>query len=162
MNEYLNEQFNECLKIVEDLGITHGNIVSVKAKPTKRLANCVKDGTKYTLTFHPVLLNKKNKLALRTTLLHEILHTCRGSMNHGRYWQKNVRIVNKATGYNISRLMNITDYGITEEEYITACKPKYIYVCQNCGNKHVRFRECNLTKHIERYRCGCGGELIRA
>ena len=52
MNEYLNEQFNECLKIVEDLGITHGNIVSVKAKPTKRLANCVKDGTKYTLTFH--------------------------------------------------------------------------------------------------------------
>lgn len=90
----------------------------------------------------------------RETLAHEVLHTCPGCRNHGQRWREYARRMNEAWGYHISRTTTDEALGV---EQARPCR--YLLRCGSCGAEIKRFRSSPLTRHPERYRCRCGGQL---
>lgn len=93
----------------------------------------------------------------REVLAHELLHTCPGCRNHGEKWKSYAARMNRAYGYEIRRVTTNASLGVQGIR-----EPKYMLRCQRCGAEFPRFRASKLTRHPERYRCRCGGALIRA
>jgi predicted SprT family Zn-dependent metalloprotease len=64
--------------------------------------------------------------------------------------------MNEAYGYHIARLSTNEEMGVEE-----ARPYRYLLRCEGCGMEFKRYRASPLTEHPERYRCRCGGRLIR-
>ena len=92
----------------------------------------------------------------RTTLAHELLHTCWGCRDHGKRWKLYAERMNAAYGYQISRTSTDAAMGVPAQR-----EPKYVLRCERCGASFHRLRASALTEHPERYRCKCGGRLER-
>lgn len=92
----------------------------------------------------------------RAVLAHEILHTCWGCRNHGKRWNEYARRMREAYGYAICRAATNEALGLEEKRTY-----RYVLQCESCGAQFPRFRASSLTRHPERYRCRCGGRLIR-
>lgn len=96
--------------------------------------------------------------AIETVLLHELIHTCYGCMNHGKRWKQYAGKLNQKYGYEIKpssryEAFGLKDPGSREEIH-------YRIVCMNCGMEITRKRRCPLVVNTDRYRCGkCGGKL---
>lgn len=95
--------------------------------------------------------------AVRETLAHEVLHTCRGCRNHGERWKGYAARMNAAYGYHIARTGTWEALGLADQKPV-----HYLLICQNCGLEIPRTRVSNLVRHPERYRCRCGGRLALA
>ena len=95
--------------------------------------------------------------ACKETMIHEILHTCKGCKGHTGLWLIYANIMNKKYGYNIKRTTSGEEKGV---ENYTASKRldyKYCFVCENCGQIIKRKKQCEFTKHYRNYTCGiCG------
>ena len=92
----------------------------------------------------------------RTVLAHEALHTCYGCRNHGKRWKEYAGKMRAAYGYDICRTTTNAKLGIED-----ARREKYLLRCEKCGVEFRRFRASTLTRHPERFRCKCGGEIER-
>lgn len=93
-------------------------------------------------------------------VIHELLHTCEGCMNHGSMWKHWGNVVCNAFGYKITRLSSADDLGSDPTELIMmgyhACQ------CMNCGNVVVKKTECDFIKYYDNYSCAiCGGSFMR-
>lgn len=92
----------------------------------------------------------------RETLAHEVLHTCWGCRNHGKRWKEYARRMNQAYHYQIARTSSNEELGVAEGR---PCR--YLLRCERCGAEFRRYRASPLVQDPERYRCRCGGRLIR-
>ena len=94
------------------------------------------------------------KRRLEECLIHELIHTMPGRMNHGPKFKQICYLVNnKYKGkYNIQTCTSCEDYGEVIERKE---KPnKYEIVCPHCNRKYYYKR---LPKYdISRYNCACG------
>ena len=106
-----------------------------------------------------ILSDDTKEDAVMETIIHEILHTCKGCMNHGREWKRLANIVYKKTGYKITTTSPREKFGLSEEDEDVA---KYVFVCEKCGQVIRRNRMSKFVRHPEWYRCGkCGGNIKR-
>ena len=147
-----------CLKKIDALKIRRAKDIQFKinTRAKTRLGVCKKTGQSYLIEIASALLDERvPESELENTLLHEILHTCRGCMKHTGKWKQLADKVNAAYGCNISR--TASKDALPEE---LAHKPRYKVVCPNCGAVYERYKRSALIQHPERYRCGkCGGRL---
>lgn len=94
---------------------------------------------------------------IKNTIMHELIHCFPFCCNHGEHFKKYAKIINKAYGYDISRLGNKEkDYELSNLQYE---KPSYKYTikCTKCGKQFHRNR---LARNFfSKYRCLCGGKL---
>lgn len=159
----LNQIFVQCLREVENAGIEHGRImkVEVNTRARHRWGQCKKQNGFYYINVSSVLLDERNPIeSLKNTIIHEIIHTCEGCMNHGRKWQELAEIINRKYGYNIKRASTEEEKGVCAE---TIPQSRYQIVCEKCGAVYSKDRMCNLVKFPQFYRCGkCNGNLKRA
>lgn len=106
---------------------------------------------------------QSSERAIRNTLIHELLHTCPGCLNHGAKWKAYAQIVQRRFGYQIIRTGGDkdTDSAIeaARQKKREGYQIKYLLVCTQCGQEFQRFRKSNLVLHPEKYRCKCGGEI---
>lgn len=94
--------------------------------------------------------------ACKTVLAHEILHSCKGCRNHQAQWKHFAQRMNAAYGYDIRRTHSPQALGI-----LVDAKPcRYRLQCQRCGAVLERMKKSPLVRHLERYRCRCGGPFI--
>lgn len=94
--------------------------------------------------------------ATMNTLIHEILHACKGCYGHQGQWLRYANIINrKCPQYNIKRTTSPDEVGADPTSY------RYAIRCTKCGNVHYSNRLSATIKHPEHYRCKCGGELER-
>lgn len=130
--------------------------VRINPRPKARYGMCVLKNGVYTIEISEFLLDAPERLC-RDTLAHEILHTCRGCMNHQKKWKQYANLMNNAYGYDIKT--KCPPIAGTE-----ACREsvKHILKCALCGREYARRRRSKLIKNPEKYRCVCGGELYRA
>lgn len=156
---------SECMYELETLGIKFGKIVNfeVNYRAKSRWGQCCKKRDGYYINISNRLLQDDvEDKALKDTIIHEILHTCEGCMNHGTTWKKHADKVNKAYGYNIKRCTSAKEKGFDMED-LKAEKErnaKHKFVCEKCGQTILRQRESNFTKNYENYTCGrCGGKF---
>lgn len=158
----LDMLFENCYEKVAALGIQPGNIVSVGRDRAKtRWGVCRKDVDirgeyVYKIKISPRLLEDDvpDKSA-EETMIHEILHSCKNCMNHGREWKALANKVNTTYGYNIGRVASHSDMGIEPEPM----NYKYIIRCRKCHAEGGFMRAGSVVKNPGRYKCKCGGDL---
>ena len=155
----INKVVENCKRKLDAIGIEYGIIVSVtvNTRAQKRWGQCKKIGSYYMIDISSRLLSESVELIhLEDTIIHEILHTCRDCMDHGKEWKRLADKVNAAYGYNIKRTASMQEVGI---EPIHA---KYKFVCNGCGQVINRMRESKFTRNPNAYKCGiCGGKFER-
>lgn len=163
----LMQYAKQCMAELDELDIKYGNIIEFKinTRSLQRWGQCKVIPGGFSININYILLDEQNdEQGLKSTILHELLHSCKGCMNHGKEWQSLANRVNKAYGYNIERTTSYNDAGISEEsqeeqEHTRIEKLQnrkhYEIVCQNCGHKYIKYRTSKITEHPERYRCGC-------
>lgn len=160
----LEQHVRKCRKMLEAIGISCGNIQEVKVnnRYTRKFGSATYNRytESYVLQFNPGLLNDANPdYSLDSTILHELLHTCKDCMDHGSRWKRYAAMVKKAYGYDIARTSTYEEKRIVpgtmkEREY------KYKLECKHCGVVWKYKRMCPTVKHWKWMRCGrCDGKL---
>lgn len=163
----LKEYANRCMKQLDDIGVEYGAVLSfqINTRAKHRWGQCIRLYSNglvcFTININTMLLDEKNsEQALIDTLMHELLHTCKGCFTHKNEWKRLAEKVNKIYNYNIKRTVSAVDYGI-EIETEDIAEPKYKIQCTGCGQVYTRQRKSKVVAHPENYRCyDCGGELI--
>lgn len=148
---------NECMANLDNIGIEYGNVVKwkVNTRAKSRWGQCSKKGNEYTIEItNELLKDDVSDKATKDTIYHELLHTVKGCMNHGKKWQDLADLVNDCYMMNIKRTTSSEEKGVqlkTDEYY------KYKFKCSNCGCVVRKSRQSKFTKRYTEYGCGhCG------
>ena len=86
------------------------------------------------------------------TMLHELLHTVDGCLNHGAKWKSLAEKVYKNYGIVIKRTNSADEKGVPDNKPMEA---KYVFKCERCGCVVTRYRASRFTELYQYYRCGC-------
>lgn len=98
--------------------------------------------------------------SIANTVIHELLHTIKGCMNHKEKWKRYASIVNNKLGCNVKRTTTREEKGI--EPYKSKEQVKYIFRCKECGQVIKMKRKSDFVKRYELYNCGiCKGKFER-
>lgn len=150
----------ECMTELDNIGIEYGNIIEfrINTRAKKQWGSCKAVPSGYLIDISAVLLDEKNdEQGLKNTIIHELLHSCKGCMNHGKNWKYLAQKVNDAYGYNIKRVTSYEEKGVLEETKPVA---NHKVICLGCGCVYTRIKASKLITNTSRYRCGyCHGEL---
>lgn len=157
----LNNSFEICKDQLAAIGFKQVYInkykVEFNTRAKRRLGRCSKvpDGS-YLITINNTYADLNPKKA-KETIMHELIHSLDGCLDHGDKWKKVVNMVNRKYGYSISRC---TDAGNDYKEQ--AFERTYMVKCAACGRETSRERISKVIQHPELYKCGlCGGKLER-
>ena len=133
---FLREQ---CISEITCLGIELGKIaswsVNRRAKTRWGLCRLKRDGS-YEIEIAESLLadDRISEKACKETIIHELLHTCKGCMRHTGKWKQ------------YAELMNCAEMAI-----------KYVFTCGGCGATIYRKRDSKFTRNYRHYGCAkCG------
>ena len=157
----LNMMFEHAMSIVEKCNIQAGDIAEIKVstRARRRYGLCsYKNGRYYITISEFILADDTIYKAVLETIIHEILHTCVGCMNHGKLWKHYANRIKRMTGYEVTRTSARSKFGL--EPYEKQGKDNYVFVCEDCGQVIRRSRMSKFVKNYDLYRCGkCGGRL---
>lgn len=150
---------NECINELSSIGIKVGTITDFTVDTRSKRRNGCTTRNNRTNTYKisiakKLLVDEISDFPARNTMIHELLHTLPNCMNHGAIWKRYAKTVNEKLGYNVSRCGNYEEYGVAQ---YTPPKPKYAFVCNDCGQVIQRTRKSKFTEHYTLYRCGCCG-----
>ena len=154
--------YETCKEMLDDLNIETGNIINIKVntRAQKRWGRCKRVPTPYGISYEieissSLLSDDLDDEPAENTMIHELLHSVDGCMNHGAKWKSLADKVKKKYGYDIKRCTSAEEKGVD-----TSVKAKHKIVCTKCGHVGYRMRESKVTKHPEWFACGvCGGNL---
>ena len=158
----LEKLMQEAILELEEIGIQPSeDIKGIKPnnRAKRRLGCCKKsvDGreVKYEIEISTILKEKTNR-EIKEIIHHELLHTCKGCLNHGPKWKSLAAKVNDAYGYHIK-----TTAELPHPEEGEAKPYRYEIRCSKCGNTGYRMKKSKVIMHPENYRCSkCGGRLL--
>ena len=112
----LQQLINRAISELLDLNITPGKIIEINTlKGYSRWGNCTyrrkMDG--YIIKINQCLLedNVSDK-ATMNTVMHEVIHTVKGCLNHKTNFKKVATLVNNRYGYNIKRVTSAEEKDI--------------------------------------------------
>lgn len=161
----LIELANECMAELDAIGIEYGKIAhwEINTRAKKRWGQCRKNpnGT-YTISIsHRLLADNVANDGAKNTIIHELLHSVKGCMNHKEEWKYQAEKVNRAYGYNIKRCSSSEEKGVESIEAAPQ-EIKYRFKCKDCGKIYSRTRASRFTNNWQNYRCGvCNGKFDR-
>ena len=151
---------DEAKEELDELGIPYGRISLLEVSHTVgTYGDCRKIGeSSYRIRVNKILLAEAADTIVKDTIIHEILHTCNGCMNHGKTWQAYADLVNNAyPRYSISRL---SSYDKTHVRLKSEKTAKYVVTCESCGHKYLHYRESRatilLSNPMTSHYCTCG------
>ena len=128
--------------------------VVFNTRTIRRLGRCSRKGTgNYTIELNKTYADVEPIEKVKDTIMHELIHSVNGCMNHDGKWKDVVKEVNEYYDYHISRLTQATS------AYANNVQAKYSVICESCGRIIHKSRACKLTKYPYCYRCQCGGGL---
>ena len=150
----------KCQDMLQDMGIELGEVSSyiVNTRANSRWGLCHKrpDGTFDIQISDRLLVDSVKDDGAINTIIHELLHTVKGCMNHGEKWKKLAQKVYWRYGIEIKRTDSAADKGV--DPIKKKVNYKHCVQCEKCGRKIMRQRETYFTRNPENYRCGaCGG-----
>lgn len=156
------EIINECIDGVEIYPVNRPITINTRAKT--RWGRCSRNGYTDVCTIEissRILSDDVPDNATMGTIIHEILHACKGCHGHQGQWKRYANAVNsKYPQFNIQRTSGAETFGLAKEQ--DAFRKKYAIRCEGCGNTHYSSKMSKTIQHPERYRCRkCGGSLKR-
>ena len=96
---------------------------------------------------------------IKSTIVHELIHTVEGCFNHGKEFQSIANWLSRVYGIELGTRASKNEMALSEEYRIA--KAKYVIKCKKCGQIILRQRATRLVKLPMTYSCGCGGDLVR-
>lgn len=157
-NNLLQEVITEATNINIPISINIVPTITINTRAKGRFGQCKKHNGQYLIEISQYLTEAEEKY-IREVLAHEILHTCPNCMNHGRQWKLHAMRMNYKYGYEISRTNSCANMGITSPKITEA---KYVIICQDCGCKTHKQRECKVIRLIDKCHCGkCGSKNLK-
>lgn len=154
----------ECLVDLATLGIPYGRVkrwvINSRAKARWGLCKKLPDGCFEIEIAETLLQDDVADMSVKNTVMHELLHTCPGCLRHTGKWKQYATLVNRRMPiYNITRTTSSEEKGVT----VRRKEPVYRYIlkCSDCGGEIRRQKKSRVVEHPEKYRCTCGGKLIR-
>lgn len=155
----------ECMEKLDAIGIEYAETISwqVNTRAKKRWGQCKKNpnGTYIISISSRLLADDVADDGAINTIIHELLHSVKGCMNHKAEWKYQAEKVNRAYGINIKRCSSADEKGVEPLESVPK-EIKYQFRCKDCGKVYTRTRASRFTKNWQNYRCGhCGGKFIR-
>lgn len=164
----LNSLFEECRMELKRINMDISDRivkVSVNGRLKTTMGKCIfsRRTGNYSIEIAACLLTDEAETqAAKETIIHELIHTCPGCMNHGYEWKRRGDRVSRMLGYNVTRCADRTTLE-TQGVVIKDRKPeeyKYALVCDCCGNQYKHKRMCEAVRYPELYYCGkCNGSL---
>lgn len=151
----------ECMEELDKLQIPYREVEKfvVNTRAKSRWGRCQTSNTgKFIISISDRLLMEDASMnGLKNTIIHELLHTCVGCMNHKAKWKFYAEKVNRAYGYDIKRTSTADEKGV--KEVIRKRKVNHKYVCEKCGQTVTRERDRGFEN---KYHCGiCGGNFVK-
>ena len=160
----LNTIYNEAVEMVlaaniplEPEKITN---ISLNTRAKKRWGQCRRlPNGNFEININADLVSQSEDGTLNT-VIHELLHTVNGCLNHGRQWQVYANRINNAYGINVKRISTSEEKGV--ERVIVKPEYKYILKCEYCDQIVRRQKKSKIVEHPEHFSCGlCGGRFKR-
>lgn len=148
-NTLLNECKEELKNVIPYSENTLNRIKIINSK--KSLGRCKKNFVYYTICLSKYMHGCTDK-EIKSTICHELIHTCENCFNHGKVFKKYASILNNKFNYNIARTSTCENF---KNAYKLDCK--YIVKCKTCG--HVTYLKRKLKYNIDLYKCSCGSKL---
>lgn len=152
--EYLKKELEVCKQMAAESNIKIGKIrdIKINTRAKKRWGLCSYTSNGFIIEISSSLLQDDvSREALMNTLMHEVLHTVDGCMNHGKQWKYYAGIINLKYGLNIKSATTAAEKKIEDNDSYN-----YIIACPKCGYqwKYIRMSKC--VKHPERFsHTGC-------
>ena len=158
INESVVENtINECCEMLERCfsDFKRPNFVDIKMSRARsywgqvRKISKNKFGLRISQVFNEIEDEDKQLIRLKSTVLHEIIHTLPKCMNHGEFFKRRCAMFNKTfPGYDLQRCTSMEDYGINSE-----CVHKHSYklTCKECGANWTYLRKPKYP--ISSYTC---------
>lgn len=150
---------NRAIMELESVGITTGYIIDIKTAPNTNQSwgYCRKRPDGFEIKINECLLEDNvDDKATMDTVMHEVIHTVDGCLNHKAPFKKVAALVNERYGYNVKRISSAAEKGIDKSDITTI---QYIIECGNCGNLNYYSRKTKVVKSIlnkeHSYRCSC-------
>lgn len=127
----------------------------INTRARTRYGQCRKTPEGFSINISEVLLKNSSDLrALQTTLLHELLHTCPGCMNHGPLWQYYADKVNAATGLHISTTVDFSrEYGLPDLRKEKTPVYRYLLYCPHCDQQWPYQKRSKAITYPALYAC---------
>lgn len=103
----------ECMRELENIGIKCGNVIKidVNTRSKKRWGQCQKIGNNYIIEVNQILLREDTDIdGLKNTIIHELLHTCKGCMKHTGEWKQLAEAVKRLKDVEKANLQNTRNY----------------------------------------------------
>lgn len=150
--------YDICVNQLDSIGIVYSivdNIV-VNRRAKAMWGRCTDIGNRYKIEISVSLLEDNvDDMATLNTLMHELLHTCDGCMNHGAKWKEYANMVNNTYGYSIKRCTSAKEKGLKEREH----DYHFIVHCNQCNYdwKYQRYTKTVKSCEHNRATCSCGG-----
>ena len=166
----LTKLYHECLADAHIVGLdisTNILRVSVNNRLSRALGRCKAargiGGCTYEIEIQPCMLaDDVDDATTKNTIMHELIHTCRGCMNHGHEFQCRAMLVNRKLGYNIQTTATVASLEAAGVQ-LKRKECHYAIMCKKCGAEVERRARWGKTlEHIEQYRHGgsCRGDLF--
>lgn len=165
----LKRLYLECVSEARSVGLDISDRITgieVNSRLSRALGRCaaqyaVGGGYTYRIEVNPCMLaDGLDDTIPKNTIIHELVHTCPGCMNHGPEFQRRALMVNRRLGYHVS---TTTDGNALEAAGVTLKRAadNYGIVCKKCGRVVQRRKRWSSTlENIGGYRHGgCGGDL---
>ena len=155
------DEIRECKKLIESLGYPMGvrfYDVEISNKMTKALGSASYCGEgDYQIKISRLLLDNCDPDEVHNTIMHEVIHTVDGCMNHGWLWQRIAYDVNRHYQFSkLQRLSGNTEFGeAAKQAKRERASTIYKVTCDGCHKSWEFYRHTSKVKAIERNRATC-------
>lgn len=150
-----DEVLDECMALDIPFGKIYNIVPNSRAK--RRWGQCKKVPGGFEININVQLLDDDiDDMSTKTTIAHEVLHTCDGCLNHGDLWNKYANMLNRAYGYNIKRVSSADEKGV--DQSVRNMNYKYIIRCKKCGSTSKYMKKSRIVGLIMggSTNCCCG------
>lgn len=133
----IEDEIKEDLNILKHLGVeslaTKEIEVCINSRFTRTLGLCKDKGNNFfTIKINESFLRSAEPQSIHDTIMHEVIHTCKGCYNHGPEWHRVGNLVSKKFGFTITRTYNDSSYSQFMRNK-KATRIRYQIGCPNCG-----------------------------
>ncbi|MCI6020524.1 MAG: hypothetical protein MRZ64_02380 [[Bacteroides] pectinophilus] len=188
LHKYLNGCLQKVIKEAETAGIPIQEIepdvvINTRAQSFWGRCTAVVDRSAVSTIYRIEVTTRligTDESSIKNTLMHEVIHTCKGCMNHSDLWKKYAAIVNEKYGYNVKRVTSSEEKGLESSLGIPdidgaagdgssvgnavhrrrIMPVKYVATCTSCGRSQGYKRAGKVVTRPQNYRCRCGGRII--
>lgn len=161
MKDYM-AMYDRISEEMDKAGICIGYVeaITINRRAKSRWGQCKYNrlNDSYTIDIASALVDDSvDDMALANTLAHEMLHTAKDCMNHGKIWKGYAATMNRLYGYHIQTTTSASEKGVKLERRETY---HYVVTCAKCGTKWRYMRNCKVVQSCRNNMatCSCGGD----